>query len=258
MKNLKHIVFILAIATASISCGTKKKPTYNNITYLPTQQIIDNYHKNIFSSPTISAKLDATFDDGKNKIGAKISLRMEKGKIIWLSVSKLGFTIAKLKITPNNVQYYEKWNGVYFDGDFSLISDKLKTPLTFEKVENILLGQSLALLNKNTYTCTIQKEGYELKMKNNKSILQFLFLMNANNFKVKQQKVFYTTKRQTLLINYNNYQTVSNEFIPKSVTIKATNSKKETIITLLYKSVEIGNVLRFPFKIPKGYKKIKL
>lgn len=258
MKILKQIVFIFTIAMVSVSCGTKKKVVHNSISHLSTQKIIDNYYKNIFSSSTMSAKLDAIFDNGEDKISARVSLRMEKGKVIWLSVSKLGFTIAKLKITPNHVQYYEKWNRVYFDGDFSLISDKLKIPLTFEQVENILLGQSLALLNKKTYTSMVQKNGYALKMKNNESILQFLFLMNAYNFKVKQQKVLYTTKHQTLLVDYDDYQTISNEFVPKRVTVEAMDLKKKTIITLTYKSVEIGNPLRFPFKMPQGYKKIKL
>lgn len=258
MRFLKHTLVILITAHFFVSCGTKRKVTYDNVSYLSTKKIIDNYQKNTFSSSTMSAKLDAVFDDGKNKFSAKISLRIKKNKVIWLSVSKLGITIAKLKITPNNVQYYEKWNRVYFDGDFSLLSEKLKMPLTFKQVEDILLGQSVAFLNTKTYTSTVKKNGYELKMKKNETILQFLFLINAYNFKVKQQKVFHTTKQQTLFIDYADYQTVSGEFIPKTVTVKTMDLKKQTVIRLLYKKVEIGNTLRFPFKIPQGYKKIKL
>ena len=65
---------------------------------------------------------------------------MEKDKIIWLSAP---LSVAKVMITPDKVSYYNNWENVYFDGDFSLLSDLLGTELDFTKVQNLLLGETL-------------------------------------------------------------------------------------------------------------------
>lgn len=256
---MKKVLFILVVVITA-SCSTKKKVVKgkSNTAYLTTKQIIDRHYKNTFTGSTMSAKIHATFNDGRTNIGANVSLRMEKGKTIWMSVSKLGFTIAKLKVTPTNVQYYEKWQGVYFDGDFSLIAHKLGVPLTFEQLENVLLGQSVKKLRPKEYTLNVQDDAYKLQPEQLNEMLRFLFLVNATHFKMKQQHISYPEKQQNLVVDYKNYQTIGKETVPKNVIIKATEINKQTVISLSYKQVEIGTPLRFPFKIPAGYKKIKL
>ena len=72
------------------------------------------------------------------------------------------------------------------------------------------------------------------------------------------QQLSQPTKRNLLNIKYQSYQKVDGLVLPEKMTITATNSDVQTTLNLNLKSVVLGQSLRFPFKIPKGYKAIEL
>ncbi len=92
-----------------------------------------------------------------------VNFRMKKDDTIWMSGQLLGIPLAKVMITPNSVQFYEKITRTYFDGDFRLLSDLLGTPLDFQKVQNLLLGQTIYDLREERYQLTESARGYQLK-----------------------------------------------------------------------------------------------
>ena len=145
---MRYIKFILLIAIIVSSCKSKKMVTDNSVAALSTKKVINNHYNNTFDKKTVYARLNAKYKDKKTSAGITIKLRMEKDKTIWMSATKLGIPLAKLKITPSKVSYYEKLQKVYFEGDFSLLSKWLKTELDFDKVQNILLGQAVLNLKK--------------------------------------------------------------------------------------------------------------
>ncbi len=183
---------------------------------------------------------------------------METNKIIWLSVTKLGFPIAKLKITPNSVHYYEKLQKTYFKGNFSLLSKWLGIELNFEEIQNLLLGQAIFNLKNEKYTSQITHNLYQLTPKKKKELFQFLFLLNPVTFKLSNQEIHNSKKQQSLSVSYFNYTTIKGEQFPEKITIKAVGNNKTTTISLEYKSVEFNKNLTFPFSIPSGYKKINI
>jgi hypothetical protein len=80
-----------------------------------------------------------------------------------VSIRFLGITMAKTLITPNKVKYYEKINGKYFEGDFTTLSRWLGTELDYQKVQNLLLGQSIDDLSKGKYVAVIENTLYKLQ-----------------------------------------------------------------------------------------------
>ena len=56
---------------------------------------------------TLAARVQVVYEDEKKQQSITVSLRMEKDKIIWMKASLLGITLAKAKITPQRVSYYE-------------------------------------------------------------------------------------------------------------------------------------------------------
>ena len=58
-------------------------------------------------------------------------------------------------------------------------------------------------------------------------------------------------------MNYN-YQEVANRVIPSVVVIEAYNKEETTTIDLKYKNLEFNKELRFPYKVPKGFKRMML
>src|SRR5690606_19315488 len=108
---------------------------------------------------------------------------------IWLSAQLLGIPLAKALITRDRVSYFEKIGGTYFDGDYSLISQWLGTPLDFDKLQNLLLGQTIYDLREDRYMLTESTRGYQLVPSNEAEAIKKMFLLDPQNFKATAQQL---------------------------------------------------------------------
>lgn len=241
------------------SCKTKKNiTTLKTIEVLSTKKIINNHYSNNFNQKTVYARLKAKYSNKKASVNFGIKLRIEIDKTIWLSATKFGVPVAKLKITPDKVIYYEKIQKIYFDGDFSLLNKWLGTELDFYKVQNILLGQAVLNLKKGKYISEINKNSYQLTPKKDKELYGILFFMNPDNFKLNKQEIRNNEKQQLFSVSYPKYKEINGEQFPKNINIRATDNKNLTTINIEYRYVEFNRELTFPFSIPNGYKEINL
>lgn len=241
------------------SCKSKKSLTdMDSIEDISTKKIISNHYNNNFNQKTVNANLNAKYSDNKMSTSVNIKLRIAMDKTIWMSATKLGFPLAKVKITPNRVSYYEKLSGTYYDGDFDLLSEWLGAELDYEKVQNILLGQAVLNLKKEKYDSKIDNKLYQLSPIKENELFGILFFMNPDNFKLNRQEITNTEKQQMLSVSYAKYKDIKGEQFPENINIRATDHNNLTMINIEYKSVEFNEELTFPFEIPSGYKKISL
>ncbi|WP_456463396.1 DUF4292 domain-containing protein [Lutibacter sp.] len=255
-RNLKIVIVILLVVT---SCKTNKKViNTSNATKISTKKIINNHYSNSFSEKTINARLTVRYRDKNTATSIGIKLRLEKDKTIWMSATKLGIPIAKIKITPKKVIYYEKIKRTYFNGDFSLLSKWLGTELDYKKIQNILLGQAVLNLKKEKYNSKINRNLYQLTPRKKNELFGILFFINPTNFKLNKQEIYNSKKRQLLSVSYPNYKEINGEQFPKNINIVATDNKNLTTIKIEYRWVEFNKKLTFPFSVPRGYREIKL
>jgi hypothetical protein len=257
MKHYFKIAILMLLALSS--CKSKKSLTdMDGIEDISTKKIISNHYDNNFNQKTVNANLNAKYSDNKMSTSINIKLRIDMDKTIWMSATKLGFPLAKVKITPSRVSYYEKLKGTYYDGDFALLSKWLGTELDYEKVQNILLGQAVLNLKKEKYDSKIDNKSYQLSPIKENELFGILFFMNPDNFKLNRQEITNTEKQQMLSVSYGNYKDIKGEQFPENINIRATDRNNLTIINIEYKSVEFNEELTFPFEIPSGYKEITL
>jgi hypothetical protein len=241
------------------SCKSKKSLTdMDSIEGITTKKIISNHYDNNFSQKTVNANLNANYSDSNMSTSINVKLRIDMDKTIWMSATKLGFPIAKVKITPDRVSYYEKLKGTYYDGDFSMLSKWLGTELDYEKVQNILLGQAVLNLRQGKYDSKIDNQLYQLTPIKENELFGILFFLNPDNFKLNRQEISNVEKQQLVSVSYANYKNIKGEQFPENINIRATDHQKLTTIEIEYKSVEFNEELTFPFEIPTGYKEITL
>jgi len=257
MKYYFKIALLMLLALSS--CKSKKSLTdMDSIEDISTKKIISNHYNNNFNQKSVNANLNAKYSDNKMSTSVNIKLRIDMDKTIWMSATKLGFPLAKVKITPNRVSYYEKLKGTYYDGDFALLSKWLGTELDYEKVQNILLGQAVLNLRQGKYDSKLDNQLYQLSPIKENELFGILFFMNPDNFKLNRQEITNTEKQQILTVSYANYKDIKGEQFPENINIIATDRNNLTTINIEYKSVEFNEELTFPFEIPSGYKEITL
>lgn len=253
----RYIRLVIVLMLLVTSCKSKKNIAESDAINFSTRKVISNHMNADFKRKTLNARIIAKYQDPKSSASFSVKLRIEKDKTIWLSATKFGIPVAKAKITPEHVSYYEKLNKTYFDGDFKLINKFLGTDLDYDKLQNLLLGQAILDLKKGKFSSDYKNRSYELIPKKSGELFDILFVMNPDNFKLRSQQVKSSSEEQLLAVTYPNYTEVDGETIPKKIAIRAIDKKNITTINMEYKSVVLDEELTFPFSIPQGYKELK-
>lgn len=253
--NNKYFLLVIAFTLLISSCKSTK-PTISTMNHA-TVKLIEEYDNAIFSQETVQARIKLHYQDPKISQNITIKLRMKKDAVIWMSASFLGFPVAKAKITPNKVQYYEKIKKTYFDGDFSLLSQVLGRDINFEQLQNIFLGQSLLSLD-TQFTSKTDGKSFMLTPNRQDDLFDVFYWINPTHYKLDKQEINATKEKQTLTIEYTDYQHISKEFFPKKMSIDAVQPKQTTHIDMDFRNVEFNKELKYTFVIPSGYKEIKL
>jgi len=222
---------------------------------LTAKQIIKESNRSKANFKTLQSRVKIDYSrDGSSK-GVGVNLRMEKGKVIWLNGP---LSVARVKITPNKVSFYDKLNNQYFDGDFRLLSDLLGTELDFDKIQNLLIGEAIYDLNKGSYKASTHEHSYVIQPEEQLALFEIFFLLNPSHFKMDSQQISQINENRMLQVDYLKYQEVEKQKLPELVKIIALDSGDETIIDMEYRSISLNEDLRFPFRIPSGYDEIIL
>jgi len=254
IKLISRILIVLLLFIA-VGCKSSKQIASSGElnSSLTSKQLIKEHNKKEAKFKTLQSRVKVEYVQGDKSQSHTINLRMEKDKTIWLSAT-LG--IVRIKITPSKVSFYNKLDNTFFDGDFSLISDLLGTKLDFEKVQNILLGNSIYNLNDEKYNNDIHEGSYVLSPKNQKELFEIFYLLNPKHFKMDSQQLAQPLEHRMLQIDYKDYQEVNKQIVPQMVKIIAVEGNDETSISMEFKSVALNTDLRFPFRIPNGFEEI--
>lgn len=251
-----RIILSLVLVTFFINCKSAKNVIASGeaSNKLSAKQVIKQHQKNDASFNTLKARVKINITQNEKKQGASFKLRIEKNKVIWLSESILG--AARLMITPEKVRFYNKLDNEYFDGDYKLLSDFVGVDLDFTKVQNILLGQAIYNLKEEPHSVSVNENSYALQPKDQNALLELFYLINPSHFKMDSLQLFQQLKKRMLQVDYKSYQEVDKQVMPKDIRIIAVEDSEEVAITMEFKSMSLNEEVRFPFKIPSGYKEI--
>lgn len=257
MKRSLILIFILSFA--AVSCGSKKGVTDKAVLKNATSnKVIKHYHRTEPHFETINAGLRGSFDDGYGAESISVSLRMQKDEVIWISAKFAGLIpMAKLLVTPDRVQFYEKVNRQYFDGDFSLLSKWLGTEIDFEKLQNLLLGKSIYDVEKGNYELTELDKGYLLVGSDDTDLSKSL-LIDKTTFRLLSQQMVSLKGNREIAVFYPTYTRRNYFFFPEKIDIIVHKKEDNTEINIDFRSFEINQPVKFPFDMPTGYKEIQI
>ena len=252
-KRFTHILIVVLI----FSCGTVKKKGILPVldSKMKAKQIIKTHQRQKADFSTLQARLKLELTEDNKSQTHTLNLRMERGKTIWVNAF---LNMVRLKITPEKVQMYNKLDRTFFDGDYEIINDFLGIELNFSNLENALLGDALFNPKTNALKSEPSQTSYVLAPKNANELLQVLYCINPGSFKLEGQSVYQPLENRSLDVNYQSFQAIDAQLFPKSITIKVIENQKYTSLKLNLKSVILNQPLRFPFKMPSGYKPIDL
>lgn len=246
----------MTTAVLITGCKSAKKIASNEANLdLSTKQLIKENAKQSPEFKTFQAKLKISYSSGDSEQTHSVTFRMKKDEVIWINSA---FSVIRARITPEKVSFYNKLDNTYFDGNYKYLSDLLGTELDFQKVQNLLLGETLFGLNDDDYSASVMDDLYVLQPKNQQQIFEIFYIISPSHFKVKSQQISQPQSNRILQIDYLNYQNVHKQVFPENIKIIAVEAEEEMIAKLEFKSVSLNEDLNFPFNIPSGFEEIEL
>ena len=251
-SKFRYIIIIVLL----YGCGPGKNltSTVGEIPEMRTKQILKKHIKQHAKFNTLQCKLKIELFQNSKAQSNTVTLRMDRGKTIWINAF---LNMIRIKITPDRVQMYNKIDKTYFDGDFSFIKQLLGIDLDFSNLENLLLGDTFFKHNSSSLNQVKDDSGYTLKPYKLDPTLNVLYRINPFYFKMKTQEISHLKEEIRLKVNYDDFQEINQQLIPSKMAITINEKQNNTFIKLNLKSVSLNQSIRFPFKLPKGYKLLK-
>ncbi|TBX71267.1 DUF4292 domain-containing protein [Flavobacterium silvisoli] len=251
MKKLGCALLVLLL----VSCKTKAVLNEGKAAdVLSAEKIIENHYNTKIDFSSLYIRASAKYRDENQSQNVSAEIKIKKDEKILVSIRFLGITMAKALITPNEVKYYEKINGTFFEGDYASLSKWLGTDLDFQKVQNLLLGKPIDDLTKGKYTSSIVERFYKLKTIDNQTEKSFLF--EGEHYLLKKQEIVQPVLERDFEVNYPNFQEVSATYLPASLLINAFQKSQKTEISIEYNNITFNEDLSFPYSVPGDYERI--
>ncbi len=255
--HIKLFYYMVTISVLLISCKTKKGIiTINNTNKMSVAKIAEKVNAQKSDFKTLRTNIKTNVKTLKNEQNFTIGLRILKNKKIWMSFKKVGVSGMKFLITPNKVQFYNKLNKTYFKGNFKILSKLMGTPINFQQLQAILIGNSVFDFTPSLHNVAVLKEEYLMYPKQQEKLFEQFVTIYPATFKIKKQKVIQPQKQSKFVVNYQEYQKINEQLIPLKIYITTLKKTTETQINMEYKSTTLNSELKFPFNIPSGYEKI--
>ena len=260
MKNWSYLLVVFFIVSckskAILGDTTALTNVANKEKTLSSESIIQNHYNNKYEFSTLYIRSSAKYKDENQSQNVSAEIKIKKDEKILVSIRFLGITMAKALITPNQVKYYEKINGTYFEGDYQSLSQWLGTDLDFNKIQNMLLGQPIDDLTKGSYVTSSADKLYKLNKEEDQTEKSFFF--DTEKYLLKKQEVIQAEKQRMFAVNYANFQDFTSAFLPSNLLINATQKKEETEISIDYNAITFNEELSFPYSVPSGYDRISI
>ncbi|MDG1731329.1 MAG: DUF4292 domain-containing protein [Algibacter sp.] len=254
--HIKSKIILGVFVILLFNCKSAKTISTGETNYnLSNRQLIKENAKQAANFKTLQARLKITYTQKGKSQTHTLNFRAKKNEALWINAT---FSVIRALVTPEKVSFYNKLDNTYFDGDYKYLSDLLGTELDFDKVQNLLLGETLYTMSSGAYKVSVDDGSYIVQPKNQRDLFEIFFLLNPSNFKVKSQQISQPKEFRHLQIDYLAYQDVETQIIPERIKVIAVESSSEMIVELEMKNVSLNEDLRFPFKIPSGFKAIEL
>lgn len=260
MKNILYLVFSLMVL---VSCKARTA-----ITTKPSETISSNKvffdainKKDNFESIKINSRIDA--ETGKFIPTIDGTFYIENNQKIWINF-QVFVNVARALVTPSGIKAYEKINKTYIDSNFTYINNLLKVNfIDYNSLQNLLMGKTFIPVSEKDYLLLQNTEGYLLtSIKNQifeidgKTSEYKISLEYTPELDLKKVNLENVNSNNSLEINYDNYEILGSQKLPKNVKIIIKGKKTDQILIENTKFEFLK--METPFSIPANYTKTEI
>ena len=217
-----------------------------------------------------NARYSADYQNGNQKHAFSGQIRIQKDTLIWLSLSVMGLEGMRLMITQDSIKYINRLNNTFLIGDWYDLNMFLNTSIEYDILQSFLIGNDISFYEEGKFKATIDKDEYKLvasarqKMKKYiknqedelKVFIQNIWL-NPETFKITRADVKEIRKDNIKLdATYSSFETIGSQLFPREMTYQI-SAENRIHVSVVFSRINIDEPLKFPFKIPSSFTRVR-
>ena len=211
--------------------------------------ILKNSQQKAAQVDWFTATLKGKADLNNNQFPISAQLRMRKDSVIWISVSALlGLEAARIMLTPDTLKVINRLNSSYFVGEVSALSKQYNIPLTFDELQNALLGAH-SFDKDNRFKLQESEQDYLLVA--DKDMPSYVLRLSADYL----PKTILSTLSDSAYVSlsYPSFVNVNTQWLPQGLDIEAITNNKSLSASFSYSKMLINIPKKTKFSIPSSY-----
>jgi hypothetical protein len=206
----------------------------------------------------LTAKSKVSFEsDKQNFDNTNVNIRMKKDSLIWISVTGVGFEVARGLITSDSIIFMDKFHKQYFVFTYEQLSKKYNFELNFALLQSVIVG-NLPFPAQPGDRFTKQDNFFVLSQ--DKGRIGVNNYVAEDNKKLTKLNARENGTDNTFALEYTDFRSVNDLLFPFTslvmLNVKSLQDGKpaNTKITLKHSRVDIqAESPGFPFSVPSGY-----
>jgi hypothetical protein len=206
----------------------------------------------------LTTKSKFSFKNAKQDLeNTNVNIRIKKDSLIWLSVTGVGFEVARGIISRDSIVFMDKIHKDYFVFGFDQLSRQYNFDLNFDMLQSIIIGNLPFPLPMEANAT--QENGF-LLLKQKEGRLNIDNYIAGSNQKLTRLEALEEPTSSTFSLDYEDFKSVDSFLFPFSslINVDVRSDKdqgaKTTRISLKHSKVEIVKQNPgFPFSVPGSY-----
>lgn len=258
-RNIRNSLLFVGMISLTAACKTKKMV----VTAPPvgkTEVVVDKKADNLkllaandlsFNTLALKGKANLDINGSANNVG--MTIRMQKDKMIWVSVSSILGEVARVLITPDSIKVRNNFQSVYLQKPFNYIHTFTNNQVDFKLLQAIFSGNTVDQFMILKSDLNLENGVWVLKGRQENLNYQVLF---NTLLKVAETNLNDVNSGQALKVVYGDYQKVLEGLFPSSIRISSMSGTRKINVNLDFSKIERNVPLEFPFSVPKKYEVI--
>ena len=130
------------------SCSATRKGSKTAKKELKADALLKQMARQKYQPEWFSARTNINFDDGKQSFSASASIRMRRDSLLWLSIKKLGFELARVQVTKDSIYILDRINNEYTIEGLEYLSESFGLPAGLSHLQDVILGNPVFMESK--------------------------------------------------------------------------------------------------------------
>lgn len=248
------LCFGLLVLLTSACSASRKAKTPEDLERKKLEEIYQKMGERQLQSDWMDARARVKYDGPNFQVGATAYVRVKKDSVIWVSVRKLGFEVARVLIQPDSVFVLDRINNEYMKEPLAALRDYIELPANFQVIQSVIYGHPVFFSNSRPKLEIVDRQ-YKLSLDSPEMKSKYMI---DEDFLLKSVDVMEVRSGQSFAIQYDDYQIENGKQIFSYIRMFKMNSPDEGLATLdvKFSKVEFNIPKNISFEIPDKYTKV--